>query len=800
MMNKRKQVKAMGQGLEKARMTVVLVLVVVLCSLLACGGSDIEQFNEFHVNDRDSGQLAENVVGETEAPKREAPMPDNNLRDKGGAPDFSRKPEREKQIVHETSRERFANEVEGSILDEPHLPEKLVDPEKAIKETKVPESPRCYSLGQRYQPNGKLSCCPGLTSGSFGTLPRCESTLKICVLCGDGMCDTQNGETPCNCAKDCKVPECKKDSDCGKKSCKQRNRTCEQKRPTCTRGSCSTGGKSVSNATCDTKRGECVATPACTSDSDCGRPSCSGNGVCLQSTPRCQNTMCTHVKSQISNANCDKSTGICKIYIPECKRACDCKQGQSCVQGKCLNTPTPVYCCDKAKCPQGKACIDKSGKKGSCPKPKCTKASDCGKPGCRNSGTSCIQLTHACHQGSCSSTSRSMAHALCEASTGTCKSRGPICKGDSDCKSTCKHDAKICAQTRSLCKNGYCTQESPKLFRNRICNATKGLCESKKCGPGLPCRFAHFCESKGKNCIMNTPICYQNECLTSRKTYYDHICTSNRCLKRCSSAKDCKKNSCRQYGVDCLESVRSCSKNNTCQVKTTTVSKAICNTRTGTCFKTTTCGTSKDCPPLCKQSSYAICSQDTQRCIGGLCWPGFYKDHENKFCGTTGTCGSKQCKVAQDCGKTYCIQQKSGCHELKPQCQGKNCHFAITKYTTSLRSCHKSSGKCLSQKCRLTSECGGYTCTNQGDNCIQRSSSCTSGWCRTTLTSRPKYRCGNNGICFQPCKSSSDCPRENCSQGTRRCYRRYFTCEKGVCKANLTTYIGKSCSSSGRCY
>ncbi len=41
-----------------------------------------------------------------------------------------------------------------------------------------------------------------------------------------------------------------------------------------------------------------------------------------------------------------------------CTITCDCNQGMDCVDGACRVVDPPVYCCEKADCPMGQACID----------------------------------------------------------------------------------------------------------------------------------------------------------------------------------------------------------------------------------------------------------------------------------------------------------------------------------------------------------------------------------------------------------------------------------------------------------
>ncbi len=70
----------------------------------------------------------------------------------------------------------------------------------------------------------------------------------------------------------------------------------------------------------------------------------------------------------------------------ECQRACDCRQGLMCAEGRCIAGFAPVWCCDKPGCgggEGGEACRDSQGDPGVClgdgdPEPgACRQDADC---------------------------------------------------------------------------------------------------------------------------------------------------------------------------------------------------------------------------------------------------------------------------------------------------------------------------------------------------------------------------------------------------------------------------------------
>jgi hypothetical protein len=51
----------------------------------------------------------------------------------------------------------------------------------------------------------------------------------------------------------------------------------------------------------------------------------------------------------------------------QCTTACDCNQGEGCIDGQCVAGQGLRYCCDAPGCPMGFDCQHASGNPGVCP-------------------------------------------------------------------------------------------------------------------------------------------------------------------------------------------------------------------------------------------------------------------------------------------------------------------------------------------------------------------------------------------------------------------------------------------------
>ena len=112
-----------------------------------------------------------------------------------------------------------------------------------------------------------------------------------------------------------------------------------------------------------------------------------------------------------------------------CSTACDCDPGLSCIANTCTLGNTPLFCCESNTCPSGQTCENRRGVRGMCPSAPCTSACDC------SNGQSCVNGTclsqgepvFCCDQGTCP------AGSACQGLNGDLA----ICQDDIACQSAC---------------------------------------------------------------------------------------------------------------------------------------------------------------------------------------------------------------------------------------------------------------------------------------------------------------------------------------------------------------------------
>ena len=249
-------------------------------------------------------------------------------------------------------------------------------PEEAMCLTPCTESSACSKQGICLTLGRQKAClcsenshCPtGYTCDKSAFTDRgfCKCTSSLCKNCGNGTCDTKDGENCETCPKDCGCQSPKKCFNgictgyCGDQVCDpSENCTncpdcgCPQGQE-CALGTCRTF---CGNGTCD--KGEtcknCVTDCACAGRKRCvsgacvgfcGDNTCDANESCTDCATDCG---CTQKKVCIKGKCEDKSkqescgNGVCEIRLGEgcdnCPKDCQCNTTTQCVANVCRSRP-----------------------------------------------------------------------------------------------------------------------------------------------------------------------------------------------------------------------------------------------------------------------------------------------------------------------------------------------------------------------------------------------------------------------------------------------------------------------------
>ncbi|MCA9671066.1 MAG: hypothetical protein KC503_35960, partial [Myxococcales bacterium] len=117
---------------------------------------------------------------------------------------------------------------------------------------------------------------------------------------------------------------------------------------------------------CDAGR----CTNPCRADGDCAQGQrCSPAGLCATTTAPtycCDKAGCPAGSACVDVNGTQGQCGGTGPIIP-CFNHCGCPQGQTCTGGQCRTAGTPTYCCDTAGCPSGAACVSGNNAPGTCP-------------------------------------------------------------------------------------------------------------------------------------------------------------------------------------------------------------------------------------------------------------------------------------------------------------------------------------------------------------------------------------------------------------------------------------------------
>lgn len=609
-------------------------------------------------------------------------------------------------------------------------------------------------------------------------------------------------------------PTCRTNSDCGNNTCRTLGNDCEQITATCLRGSCRRATSFQQNSICRIVNGVGSCQPrsnACKTNADCGQPTCrlSGN-ICIQSLAICTNGACSTRSSGIPNAGC--VNGACTQTGQNCRVDCDCTQGQACLNGRC-SVPAngvPVYCCDKPGCNAGQACTNRSGAKGTCPKPpQCKVDGDCNKPSCTQNGLLCTSLSYKCVNGVCNATNT--------ASPGVCDSAKGSCSAVTTCRVSCDcPQGQACQQTPlgGICAPGpspvYCCDKvgCPSNQRCVDSNNRQGTCPLVctgvcDCPGGFDCVKSRCVASTNPTyCCDNPQQCPSGQACVNKAGQAGKCPTT---VRKCKSACDCIQ------GEDCVSGECKktskpvyCCDNAGCKAGETCTNKLG---QTGVC--PTPCQTPCDC-------------QQGHSCVQGLCSP----NPANAFCCNKSGCPANFSCFNSDGSRGRCPVQK--CTTACDCNQGEDCRNGqCTRVFPAVYCCSKT-GCPAGQACKDTknqwSTCQAAPACKSACDCPQ-GRDCFKGQCIQvfpavyccTKTGCPAgqacYDSSNNpGVCpGSQCTTSCDCPSQGQSCIRGRCVSanpRIYCCSKPGCQAgqacedtqgNLSTCGGRSCKVACDC-
>ena len=268
-----------------------------------------------------------------------------------------------------------------------------------------PDGPACIEEGESGEVGPlQAECCEGLEPIGC-ELPddnnRCPDEpcvgAFVCARCGDGHCGP--GENSCNCPADCGGgAECVDEGEEYNELDDQDARCCEGLGPvvaaveingdcavpqcpcfvcvSCGDGPC---GPGENRCNCPE---DCGGQGGCSSNDDCPggwfcermAGECEGLGQCLPRPQECIEVLdpvCGCDEVSHDNDCFRQAAGVSLLHDgpceepppPDCEHLCDCRQGQACMDGRCVEPQgvgTP-FCCDNPGCPEHAPCLHRDG-------------------------------------------------------------------------------------------------------------------------------------------------------------------------------------------------------------------------------------------------------------------------------------------------------------------------------------------------------------------------------------------------------------------------------------------------------
>jgi len=470
-----------------------------------------------------------------------------------------------------------------------------------------------------------------------------------------------------------------------------------------------------------------------------------------------------------------------------------CKTGESCVEGSCEASETPVVCGDgQNAC--GTECVDFKTDAmhcGSCEK-SCNEDETCTEGECQAKPLECVEGKEACgeacydlatdndHCGNCDTACKS--DEICQA--GTCEK---ICKADQQyCNESCKDvltdndNCGECGNTCTVgteCKAGSCED---------ICDDDKAYC-SDTCVDLTT--DANHCGECGNACVESQK-CADSHCVDkceSGETYVEGNCynldTDNEhCgadLVKCGEGTKCADGSCVSV---CASGETYCAgecvdlnsdKANCGACGSACGDGLVCNK--GECRKD--CGDLLVCDELCTDGaiSTAFCGAKGECSSTDVS----SADYRGTICQGDEICSDGTCRCAKD-GDALCLSQDgslfctSGANDAKHcGCDASNVGMNCTSLS------HASASSCEAGSCKLACEAGYADCDGNIEN-----------GCETSLNDINSCgACGNK--CDTTNTVSAACVAGKCELN---CFENHDTCGGTQCVA---LYSDDNCGACG---
>ena len=480
----------------------------------------------------------------------------------------------------------------------------------------------------------------------------CSEHADCCgsFVCDDGVCTAQD-----NLSQNNENEECEDNFDC------ETGKKCDTVSKKCIEGdNCTNDSDCKDDATCDTQTGNCIEKIACFENSDCAASlqvcvnrSCVDIGTICQDNSHCyENQVCSN------DGNC-----IGKDEERSCENHQDCIDGESCVNGICLDEDDVVTrsCVNHQDCQEGESCVNGI----------CVDEGDISPRTCENhqdceSGESCIE-------------------GICVAPGGI----GYLCSGDHEC-----NDDLACINNRCADYNGAVPcQSNAECPLNQVCH--ENFCQTRpplNSQIGEPCLedvdcvdngkcllevfnneesgfIGGYCTKYGCNADNNTGCPSGSDCYLLGQNNDNQPVTA--CLDECSNLSDCRS------GYACVPSEYS---NGACLPKCTASSCAAgtnCNEETGVCDSAVgrPCNSVEPCP------SGWTCLSDSAGWWGGYCTVGC----NSSSCPAGSVCASigvdekacfDFCTSTNNCRNDYYCQPDDTSNDAAclPLCRGdENC-------------------------------------------------------------------------------------------------------------------------------